>query len=118
MPATSPQQALRVYRARRVARLFARQVFVQSLALRSSQLLERAIVKRGVKGGAGLMQLIDDRDIQLLCSDQHFDFSAPQGGRNCRVKKWLPEGASCKRERLVRRLSSPLPALHGHGRAD
>ena len=64
------------------------------------------------------MQLIDDCDIQLLCSDQHFDFSAPQGGRNCRVKEWLPEGASCKRKRLIRRLSGPLASLHAHGRAD
>ena len=93
-----------VHRARCVARFFTRQVFVQPLALRSSQLLERAIVKRGVKGDAGLMELVDDRDIELLRGDQHFDFSAPQGGGNCRVKEWLTEGALGKRKRLVRRL--------------
>src|SRR4030095_770060 len=94
-----------VYGARCVARLFAREVFVHPLALRSSQLLERAIVKGGVKSCADLMQLIDNRDIQLLCGDQHFDFSAPQGGWNCRVKEWLPEGAFCQRKRLRWRLS-------------
>ena len=76
------------------------------------EFLQRAIIKRGVKRGAHLMQLFDDRDVQLLRGEQNFDVGPAQRRRDRRVKKRLAKGALSEGKRLGRSLSRSLAALH------
>ena len=59
-----------------VARFFARDIGVEPPALRSAERLERALVKRGVKCDARLVQLFGDDDVELLRGAQRFDLAA------------------------------------------
>ena len=55
-----------------------RDVLGETLALRFAESAERFVVERRVKRDPGRVQLLDDRHVQALFRDQHFNVSATQ----------------------------------------
>ena len=94
-----------------ISSLLADYIFSQMEPLFFAQAMQRTIEKRSVKSDTRGVQLIADRDVELLLRDQQFDVAAPIGRWYDRVKERMSEVSIPKTERLIRFFSGSLPAL-------